>query len=238
MGDNSRGQLGVGAEVPACSEPQLLTTLPANCAKPTAVACGGAHSLVLLEDGGVLGFGDDRNLQLGVRQRTVKDMRDGKPTVPTPTRLKCFPPDSKVAGIAAGGGGVEGGHSVFLLRREDGDEIWACGYGRFGQLGLHAYSHQSEPKALTSFTKLKEWDESRQKVVGIRVQAVACGERHSAALLSTGNAFVWGWNDHGQLGTGGKQGNHTPALVNSPPELRFTILHGIACGPNSTAAWT
>ena len=43
---------------------------------------------MLLADGSVLGFGDDRNLQLGLRQRTIKDLRDGKPTVPTQIGLE------------------------------------------------------------------------------------------------------------------------------------------------------
>ena len=72
----------------------------------------------------------------------------------------------------------------------------------------------------------------------IGVVALACGEKHTAVLLSTGNAFTWGWNDHGQLGSGSGQGTHTPMLVKSPPDLRFTILRGLACGPNSTAVWS
>ena len=148
-----------------------------------------------------------------------------------------LPPGLKAVGVAAGGGGVEGGHSVFLMRGDDGDELWACGYGRFGVLGLRAFTHQSEPKPLTTLSKLKEWDEGSQRVVGVRVSAVECGERHMAALLATGNVFIWGWNDQGQLGNGGSQGSHTPTLVNSPPELRYTVMRGLSCGPNSVAVF-
>ena len=242
MGDNSHGQLGlgepnvVGTKV---DEPTTLTTLPAG-AKPVGAACGGAHSLLLLEDGGVLAFGDDRNLQLGLRARTVKAMRDGRTQVPMPERVILLPRERRVVGVAAGGGGIEGGHSVFVLRGSEsgGDELWVCGHGRWGQLGTRAFTHQTEVKEVTALSKLRQWDEQAARVVGITVEKIACGEKHTAALLSTGNLFVWGWNDHGQLGSGGGQGSHTPAMIKSPTELRFAVMRGLACGPNSTAVWS
>ena len=69
MGDNSHGQLGLGlsaAELPRSDEPRLLpAALPA---KATSAACGGAHSVAVLKDGSCVSFGDDRNLQLGLRE--------------------------------------------------------------------------------------------------------------------------------------------------------------------------
>ena len=241
MGDNQCGQLGLGldpAAEPLRDEPTLLTTLPPGV-KATHAACGAAHSLVALSDGGVVAFGDDRNLQLGLRQRSsAKQLREGLKHVSTPTRVPHLPDGKRVVAVAAGGGGVEGGHSVFLLRDDSGDELWTCGYGRFGALGLKSFSHQSDLKAVSALSKLKEWNEEQKRVVGVRVQAIACGERHTAALLATGNVFVWGWNDHGQLGSGGHQGVHTPTLVNAPPELRFSVMRGLSCGPNSVAAFS
>ena len=72
---------------------------------------------------------------------------------------------------------------------------------------------------------------------------MACGERHTAAVLGTGNVFVWGWNDKGQLGTlvegqRGAQGTHTPTMLKAPSELRFTPLRGLCCGPSSTSFWS
>ena len=104
LGDNSRGQLGLGldpATNPRRVEPTLLTTLP-DGAKATSAACGAAHSLVVLSDGGVLAFGDDRNLQLGLRQRTPKNMRDiknGAQIVTSPCVLRCSrSPDFDLSG--------------------------------------------------------------------------------------------------------------------------------------------
>ena len=102
----------------------------------------------------------------------------------------------------------------------------------------HTHSLSLFSQALSELSRLREWDEAQKRVVSIKVEALKCGEKHTAALLKTGNVFVWGWNDHGQLGSGGASGTHTPTLVRSPPELRFAVMRGLACGPNSTAVWS
>ena len=237
MGDNTRGQLGLAdpAALPRCDKPTALQPLRAPAA---AAACGGAHSVVCLTDGSVVAFGDDRNLQLGLRRCTnMKEMREGRTSVHTPQPVLALR-DLRVVGVAAGGGGLDGGHTVFHVRGEEGDGLWACGHGRWGQLGGKAYTHISDPKLVTTIAKLREWDESTKRVVSVRIDAIGCGERHTACLLSTGNAFVWGWNDQGQLGTGNSQGSHTPSMVKSPPELRFAKLRGLTSGPNSVAVWS
>jgi alpha-tubulin suppressor-like RCC1 family protein len=40
--------------------------------KVVQTACGRAHSVALLADGTVYSWGDDRNLQLGVRDDSIK----------------------------------------------------------------------------------------------------------------------------------------------------------------------
>ena len=92
--------------------------------------------MVALRDGSCDAFGDDRNLQLGVRPATVKALRDDA-RVATPLTVR-LPADKRAVAVAAGGGGLEGGHTAFVLRDAaagDGaaDELWACGHGRWGR---------------------------------------------------------------------------------------------------------
>jgi len=237
-GSNSHGQLGLGQEptaLPSCAEPVLISyKLPARAVQ---AACGAAHSVVVLDNGCCVSFGDDRNMQLGLREMTIKEMKNGIKRQTSPQAVGLLR-DRRIVGVACGGGGIEGGHTIFLARGDSGDELIACGYGRWGQLGGKSYTHINEPKAISSLSRLRQWDEELQRVVSIRVDSIACGDRHTAVLLASGNAFIWGWNDQGQLGNGSGQGTHTPTLVKSPPELRFSVLKGLACGPTSTAVWS
>ena len=55
-GNNDHGRLGVDAESTNVRQPRRVLGLPDGVA-PLAVAAGGAHTLVLLTGGEVLGFG-------------------------------------------------------------------------------------------------------------------------------------------------------------------------------------
>ena len=236
FGDNKRGQLGLGPpeEAPQFEAP---TILPAVGGPVTAAACGGEHSVALLADGRCVSFGDDRHLQLGVRNSSIKSLRRGESTVHAPRPVSQLE-GRLVTAVAAGGRGLDGGHTAFTVSGAEGDELWMCGHGRWGQLGLKAFTHVSEPAVVKKLGELREYDEGLKRVSTIKIAQVACGERHTVAVLATGNVFVWGWNDKGQLGTTSKQGTHTPTMLREPTELRFSQLRHVACGPYSTTAWT
>ena len=46
--------------------------------------------------------------------------------------------------------------------------------------------------------------------------AVAAGLAHTCMLTKGGDAYSWGWNGHGQLGTGSTQDAHLPQLLEIP----------------------
>eukprot|EP00959_Pyramimonas_sp_CCMP1952_P411132 8615407-Pyramimonas_sp.AAC.2 len=48
------------------------------------------------------------------------------------------------------------------------------------------------------------------------VRQLACGNKHAAALLSTGELFMWGLGDDGQLGGGGFGSEAAPTPVKLP----------------------
>ena len=62
--------------------------------------------------------------------------------------------------VAAGGRGLDGGHTAFAVRGEAGDELWLCGHGRWGQLGGKAFAHISEPKLVGTLSRLRQYDEA------------------------------------------------------------------------------
>lgn len=68
-----------------------------------------------------------------------------------------------------------------------------------GQLGLgHRYPNDI-PEIVTSF-----------KEAGERIDSIECGFRHCIARSTLGRIFTWGWNAHGQLGTGSYDSELSP----------------------------
>jgi len=180
-------------------------------------------------------FGDDRNLQLGLRKTNIQNLREGEPAVYSPQRVTLLG-DGRVAAVAAGGGGTEGGHTAFLM--ENG-ELHMCGHGRWGQLGGKLFTHISPPKRVSTLAALREWNEAAQSAQPIRIVDISCGRRHVAAVLECGSVFVWGWNQYGQLGNGTSAASPTPTMVKSPPELRYNNgIRRVHCGPESTTVWS
>ena len=80
------------------------------------------------------------SVQLGVRSASIKDLRRGYDQKGASTLYTPMPVEQMqgrhVTAVAAGGRGNDGGHTAFVVRGEVGDELWMCGHGRWGQLGL------------------------------------------------------------------------------------------------------
>ena len=98
--------------------------------------------------------------------------RSGETRALTPQRVEQLA-GRRVTAVAAGGGGLEGGHTAFVLRDGDADALWVCGHGRWGQLGNKAFTHISEPRRVAGVSSFREWDEAAQRVVPVRISQVA-----------------------------------------------------------------
>ena len=59
---------------------------------------------------------------------------------------------------------------------------------------------------------------------------ISCGFGHNAALDRDGHLWIWGRNDHGQLGTGNKTGANTPLM------LEMESVAAVSCGGKFTVA--
>ncbi|EQC42201.1 hypothetical protein SDRG_01039 [Saprolegnia diclina VS20] len=118
-GIGAQGQLGLGPDV-SSSRPQCLPTIE-TCA--VAVACGIAHTMLLLETGDVLSCGLNQYGQLG-----LGSTREG--SVATPRRIPL--PGGAVRHIACGGA-----HSCLV---DAAGVIFTCGSNSCGQLGLGHYN--------------------------------------------------------------------------------------------------
>lgn len=150
----------------------------------TAVACGGFHTVVVTEAGRVFSFGKEDFGMLG----TGNGGDGGKPKIIEAIR------DKRVVGVACGGW-----HT--LLWTDEG-EMFACGKGEYGRLGLGHEESRTEP------TKVDLGED-------VRVVAASAGGSHSMILTSAGVVYAVGRTDDGRLGVDGVSGDRlcTPARI-------------------------
>jgi hypothetical protein len=78
--------------------------------------------------------------------------------------------------------------------------LWCWGENAQGQLGRHDRRPQTAPTLL-------------QRVSLPAVVAISAGTYHTCAVVEGGDAYCWGRNDLGQLGSGRDQDETAPALV-------------------------
>ena len=200
----------------------------------------GSHSLAVGSDGNAYAWGRNGSGQLG------DGTRDDKHTpvmVRTPDRKTYpdLPKDFTYLQVSAGGQ-----HSLAL--GSDGN-VYAWGNNNYGQLGDGTTSSYQTAPVRVKTPDRKTYPDLPADFTYLQVSA---GYYHSLALGSDGNAYAWGYNDHGQLGDGTGTEQHAPVRVKTPdrktyPDLPadFTYLqvsagafHSLALGSDGYAwAW-
>lgn len=78
--------------------------------------------------------------------------------------------------------------------------LWSTGINTRGELGHDQICHISPMREVARLGESGHWDEQQNKLVPINIQDVSCGRKHCLALTSAGSIFMWGDNEHGQIG--------------------------------------
>lgn len=139
--------------------------------------------MVVGEDGRVLSFGKNYSGQLGTGNNMARI---------TPTRVAGLP--GAVRQVAAGSD-----HTGIVT--EAGD-LFMCGEGYFGQLGLGDHNKQATPTLV-----------ERAIFDGEAVLMVACGFSHTVVATQGGGVYTFGSGWDGRLGHGDEEDQLTPRLV-------------------------
>ncbi|KAG5457259.1 MAG: regulator of chromosome condensation 1/beta-lactamase-inhibitor protein II [Olpidium bornovanus] len=165
-------------------------------AKIVRAACGANHTALLSEDGRVFTCGENRHGQLGYATRAERTAR------------------LREAALPAGSAGVDvvcgWSHTAVLLG--DG-RICAWGRGDKGQLGpVREGVSPFEPRII----EFRFGEGGRPP----RVSAVAAGAEHTLCAFEDGRWAAWGWNEHGNCGTGDQADVFEPAVTDAPAAVK------------------
>uniref|UniRef100_A0A8C0K0U0 HECT-type E3 ubiquitin transferase n=1 Tax=Canis lupus dingo TaxID=286419 RepID=A0A8C0K0U0_CANLU len=251
----SLGQPGISTNLQGIvAEPQVCGFISDRSVKE--VACGGNHSVFLLEDGEVYTCGLNTKGQLGHEREGNKPEQIGALA------------DQHIVHVACGES-----HSLAL---SDRGQLFSWGAGSDGQLGLMTTEDSvAVPRliqklnqqtilqvscgnwhclALAAGNVFFTWGKnshgqlglgkeypsqaSPQRVrslEGIPLAQVAAGGAHSFALSLSGAVFGWGMNNAGQLGLSDEEDRESPCHVKL---LRTQKVVYISCGEEHTAVLT
>ena len=87
----------------------------------------------------------------------------------------------------------------------NGNVFASWGSNHNGQLGLNDSKRRLVPSLIASLR--------RNGAKHGRIVDISCGGHHALALSSTGKVYVWGRNNHGQLGLGDCDDRSLPEVV-------------------------
>ena len=173
-----------------------------------AASCGKSHTIAITEDGQVFTWGAFGNGQLGIGEVSRDKFPFGY--VDGPTKIHAL--DTAAPRLVACGSY----HTVIV----DGlGDIWTCGTGDHGVHGHEHHFDQPIPLIL-------------QSIHGHDFRQVACGASHTIALSAQGHLYVWGMNEHGQLGIGDTITRRQPVINQG---CNGKNIRKIACGEAHTA---
>ena len=91
-------------------------------------------------------------------------------------------------------------------------EVYCWGDGTVGQLGIGEVAFSSSPTLVTSSSS--------------SISQIESGAFHTCILHYLGYVDCWGWNSHGQIGSGESYESRVPSRISTPPELDYTLSLG------------
>ncbi|RQM23718.1 hypothetical protein B5M09_003914 [Aphanomyces astaci] len=197
FGRNDYGQLGLNDTL----DRRVPTLVDALSNIPLlALACGQYHSAVATADNKVLVCGKNDYGQLGL---------DGLENQLVPVAIGSGRLDNEtVVDVRCGYY-----HTIVLCRR---GRVFGFGRNDYGQLGIgdagvHVNQRIATPTLLTDLE-------------GKEVVRIACGCYHTVAVAESGMLYVFGRNNHGQLGTGDTTERLIPCAVDTFVGKRVAVV--------------
>jgi alpha-tubulin suppressor-like RCC1 family protein len=100
------------------------------------------------------------------------------------------------------------GWSHVITASSNRKHVYIWGRGDLGQLGT---------KLHTSANKYRNRPDHLPLAMPCTIASVHAGSEHSCCVTTSGELYMWGWNEHGNLGQGDKINRFEPTLVTAFP---------------------
>ena len=229
MGDDTFGQCGIESHFRQLAEPYLELRYP-NPAKVSKlpkkaidIACGKQHTLALLEDHSVFGWGRNHKHQLG----SIETRVGNAPAAVSfePTKLRGLE-NRKVVKMATGDY-----FSLFVSELDEEEEVYGCGLNSRGELGLGYLTHINDVIKVQNLSNFVV-ETSPGMLKPVKISQIQCGAEHCMALYDVGAVYIWGGNEYGE------QGNQLRSMQDKPRLLkryRDRTVDSINCGRRGSA---
>jgi alpha-tubulin suppressor-like RCC1 family protein len=168
--------------------PKKLETFEGKLCHMASIGPGGYHTMALTVSGSVYTWGHNRVGQLGFdNDSQTTQTAEGAFFYPVPRFV------SALAGMQIRAVSAGWGHSAVLNYN---GEVYMCGRNYRGQVGMEPAvcprNERGHPY-LPAFTLV-------EGLAGQKVEQIACGGEHTAAVTSEGNLYLWGDDACAQLG--------------------------------------
>ncbi|XP_041458233.1 uncharacterized protein LOC121410305 isoform X1 [Lytechinus variegatus] len=214
-GDGSTGCLGHG-DYHSASRPRLIETLLS--VDVTSISCGPEHVVVVGVDGEIFSWGKGKDGRLG-----LGDEQDFCEPIEVTLRDPVFIQEVKC--------GVDG--TMFLT---DMGCLLACGSNAYNKLGLnHRQGFLASMKNMFTKTEVegRKVPTAVKALSKFRVLDMVVGPHHSAVVVEPGLVYMFGRNQHGQLGFGNTKPREAPAQVQT---MADKVISTVSCGEDYTVA--
>ena len=190
----NKGQLGHG-NLHDYESPELLKSLENSI---SSFSCGGFHTIAVLLNGTAMAWGSGTYGELGIGEYV---------DALSPRQVQGI--SEKISSTICGGH-----HSLFIT--ESTQNLYSCGYGSHGQLGLKTTCNYETPQLVFALSNKM-------------VDSASAGWNHSIVVTNDSAVYSCGYNSSGQLGLGDIKSRTSFTLVT---ELKYKRVEKVFCGGN------